>query len=493
MVRRPESERLIPGSSFEHLCPSVVAFGAVRADPRSHLLSTLHCCLWFFAVVFVICFLTAVADSTTVEGPSNVPTPLWEPLLWGGKIVLPGDNGVAYRAPLRDPGEGLADKEPPGSAPEPEQNLQTAPSLAEGTLEVDRSARVSEQSNALVTAPFRGSVLAVSYPGIHSSYVEQPFRRLMAKNIPPLYLTPRLPGEGVWEWKAMPGAEHGRPVIYRTTYRPSPSYPNAIVHMLLFDMTKVSMRLYVGSSEPGASRASSRIEPENRSLLLAVTNALWKHKHSMGGGVIFRGDVLQPLSPGMATLVVYRDDSVDVLEWNEGIPLSIVRDARQLRHLIVKDGKVVESITQRGKNVDSEIGLGYLLSEDQQSPYADYWAGWYYPGSRANFSPDWFIATRSAFGIRRDGNLVFAIGHHISTKDLAKALVLAGCERAIHGDANPQNVLGNLYYAREDGSITRTEKLSPDQREDTLRRYVDRAYSSDFFAFFRKADRKDPS
>ena len=34
----------------------------------------------------------------------------------------------------------------------------------------------------------------------------------------------------------------------------------------------------------------------------------------------------------------------------------------------------------------------------------------------------WYVAHRSAYGIRKDGNLVFAIGHHIGTKDLAKVL-----------------------------------------------------------------------
>jgi hypothetical protein len=91
--------------------------------------------------------------------------------------------------------------------------------------------------------------------------------------------------------------------------------------------------------------------------------------------------------------------------------------------------------------------------------------------------------TRSAFGIRKDGNLVFAIGHHISTKDLAKALVLAGCDRAIHGDANPHNVVGNLYYGNGDGEIVKRVKLSPEQRSYTLDRY-DRSYTSDFFGFF---------
>jgi hypothetical protein len=102
------------------------------------------------------------------------------------------------------------------------------------------------------------------------------------------------------------------------------------------------------------------------------------------------------------------------------------------------------------------------------------------------FGPEWFIATRSAFGIRPDGNLVFAAGHHISTKDLAKALVLAGCVRAIHGDANPHNVLGNLYYTDRSGNIVDMEKLSPEQRSSGLKRYIGSAYPSDFFAFFRK-------
>jgi hypothetical protein len=107
------------------------------------------------------------------------------------------------------------------------------------------------------------------------------------------------------------------------------------------------------------------------------------------------------------------------------------------------------------------------------------------PGqSQMNYGPDWFIASRSAFGIRPDGNLVFAVGHHISTKDLAKAMVLAGCERAIHGDANPHNVLGNLYFVGGDGSIVKKEKLSPEQRNGTLDRYVDKTYTSDFFGFF---------
>jgi len=308
-------------------------------------------------------------------------------------------------------------------------------------------------------------------------------------NIPPLYVTPHLPGEGVWESRGLPTLPDGTAVLYRTSYRPSVKYPNAIAHMLLLDTRRVSMRLYLGSSEPGATKGSSMIEPEKRSALLAITNALWKQRHSGEAGTIFRGTVLKRLFPGMATLAVYKDGSVDILEWSDGIPVSIISDAKQLKHLIVKDGKVVDSIVKGGQRADSEIGMGYLLVENEASSSSSsypYYYGYYGGGDSPTHTSgeDWFIATRSGFGIRKDGSLVFAIGHHIGTKDLAKALVLAGCERAMHGDANPHNVLANLYFNSGNGAIAKKAKLSPDQRSDTLNRYVDRSYASDFFAFF---------
>ena len=254
------------------------------------------------------------------------------------------------------------------------------------------------------------------------------------------------------------------------------------------------MRLYLGSSEPGAVKGASRVGSERISGLLAITNALWKQRHSGEAGTVCQGTVVKKLFPGMATLVIYKDGSVDILEWNDGIPVSIISDAKQLKHLIVKDGKVVDSVIKGGRRADSEIGMGYLLVEDGAAsspswPSYPYFWGYYGGGGSSpthTSGEDWFIATRSAFGIRSDGNLVFAIGHHIGTKDMAKALVLAGCERAIHGDANPHNVLANLYFESKDGNILKKAKLSPDQRKDTLNRYIDKSYPSDFFAFFTK-------
>lgn len=295
-----------------------------------------------------------------------------------------------------------------------------------------------------------------------------PLELLRLDNIKPLYTAPVLPGEGVWETCNSPRDAQGAPIFYKTFYRPSVDFPNAVVYMMIVDMSKTFMQYYVGSQEPAAPEATSEVERELRSYMLAITNAMWQQRHSQGAGAIFRGRVLYPMIDGMATLIVYRDGSVDIQEWSEDIPVRLVRDARQLRHLIVKNGVVVQAVNRNGRLEDSEIGLGFLLGGGGKDQDGNHF---------------WYVAHRSAFGIRKDGNLVFAIGHHIGSKDLAKALVLAGCERGIHADANPANIVGNLYIRDSYGNLVRKLRLSPEQSKYSLTRYED-GYSKDFFAFF---------
>ena len=290
-------------------------------------------------------------------------------------------------------------------------------------------------------------------------------------DIPPLYKSPKLDGEGIWTAQDTPSGSDGKPLVYKTVYRPSVEFPTSTVHMAVFDISRLKPRLFIGQTEPGIYQISHSSEPESLSRIVAITNAMWMQQHARGAGAIFRGQVVYPMVPGMATLVVYKDDSVDVLEWTNEIPVSMVRDARQLRHLIVKDGKVIEEIFKNGKPSDSEIGLGgFLVDNDGRSTMSNEY---------------WFLANRTAFGIRDDGNLVFAMGHHVSTKDLAKALVLAGCKRAIHGDANIHNIVCNFYFRDSNNKITRRDRLSPDQLQYTMKRY-DQGYTKDFFAFYEK-------
>jgi hypothetical protein len=422
-----------------------------------------HPALCGIMALLLCCFAAPVRADLFDDSP-----PEWERLLWGGKTPSVDDPGAGQAAPRSEvvgtatqqaPSARSSELDPAGSAP-PADEVQDSTRVGDRTAHEDLRADQPAY-------PRRG-----------------PAQEIRLDNIPPLYMSPVLPGEGIWQSQDVPVGPDRKPVMYKTSYRPSIEYPNAVVHMVLFDMSRLSMKLYIGSSEPGGSKQTAVIEPDKKPFLVAITNALWKQKHSGEAGTIHGGTVIKELAPGMATLAVYRDDSVDILEWNEGIPASLVRDARQLRHLIVKDGKVVDTVIRAGRIAESEIGLGFLLAEEQTD---NNYAGWYgYSSwqSETNYGPDWFIASRSAFGIRPDGNLVFAVGHHISTKDLAKAMVLAGCERAIHGDANPHNVLGNIYYPGPGGTIAHKEKLSPEQKGATLDRYVEKSYTSDFFGFF---------
>ena len=172
--------------------------------------------------------------------------------------------------------------------------------------------------------------------------------------------------------------------------------------MAMFDISRLKTRLFIGNTEPGMYEISYSPERESLSKIVAITNALWMQQHARGAGAIFRGRVVYPMVPGMATLVIYRDDSVDIVEWSDDIPTHLVKDARQLRYLLIKDGAVVENVVRNGKVVDSELGLGGFLIDNQ--------------GRSTMGNKFWFLANRTAFGIRDDGNLVFAMGHHVSDK-----------------------------------------------------------------------------
>ena len=71
------------------------------------------------------------------------------------------------------------------------------------------------------------------------------------KDIPPLYTSPKIDGEGIWESANTPVSGDGKPLIYKTVYRPSVEFPNTVVYMAVFDMSHLKPRLFIGRSEPG--------------------------------------------------------------------------------------------------------------------------------------------------------------------------------------------------------------------------------------------------
>ncbi len=313
-------------------------------------------------------------------------------------------------------------------------------------------------------------------------------------DIEPLYTDPKMEGEGKWKKIDLFPGRKDEPSLYTTFYRPGVNFPNAIVYMVLFEMKDISMELFLGSGEPLRKKGSpAMIHKSRHPALLAVTNALWQSRHTGKTGIIYKGELLKEMAKGKATIVVYKDGSVDVREWSDDIPIDHVKYARQLKHLILQQGQIVTTRLKNGKMVSAEIGLGSLLNEEQpvfKIPSKDQGKK---PRYRLNLNRGvlWFLATRSAFGIRPDGNLVFAVGHHIRTTDLAKALALAGCVRGMHGDANPGNAIGVLYYRNKKGKLVKRERLSPLQHWTTVNRYLKRSYPKDFFAYFERSSIND--
>ncbi|HEY2161381.1 MAG TPA: hypothetical protein VGH24_08750 [Solirubrobacteraceae bacterium] len=262
-------------------------------------------------------------------------------------------------------------------------------------------------------------------------------------SIKPL-VTHGLPGEGVWH--ATFAAGGSRPPVLITSFRPEPiNYPQAVVGVAWMDHTRTSTWLYPGRLEPGvslSSRGPMEVPLSKRSQLVSTFNSGFKLSDS-GGGFATGGHTYAPLKDGMATIVRYTDGRVDVVDWHGGPDVSAnVIYARQNLPLIVSGGK---------------------------------------PSPNLNDGPEWgatlgnaALVWRSAVGIDRYGNLIYAAGPDQGLRSLASTMIHAGAVRAMELDINtywtslityrfpgaghPANLLANM-----DRSPSRY--LTPDDRD----------------------------
>jgi hypothetical protein len=215
-----------------------------------------------------------------------------------------------------------------------------------------------------------------------------------------------LPGEGVWH--ATWAAGGSRPPVLITSFRPDPiEYPRAVVGVAWIDHTRTSVELYPGAKEPAVplpSRGPEEVPPPLRSGLLATFNSGFKLSDS-GGGFAFHGHTYTPLRDGTATLVRYRNGKVNVTAWTAGAdaPANVVW-ARQNLPLIVNHGA---------------------------------------PNPILNDGPEWgftlgnaALVWRSAVGVDRHGNLIYAAGPDQGLSSLASAMIHAGAVRAMELDIN---------------------------------------------------------
>jgi hypothetical protein len=261
-----------------------------------------------------------------------------------------------------------------------------------------------------LTAPAKGGPALHRLPGQQGALAAASAARHVKAHyyLPPAIkpLTAGLPGEGVWHATFADGGS--RPPVLITSFRPEPTdYPRVVVGVAWINQSRTSVQIYPGVQEPAialANRGPEEVPPSLRSKLVATFNSGFKLSDS-GGGLVFHGHTYAPLHDGMATIVRFTNGKVNVVDWTGGpdAPANVTW-ARQNLPLIVNHGRP-------NPNLNDGPEWGFTL------------------GNAA-------LVWRSAVGVDRRGNLIYAAGPDQGLASLASTMIHAGAVRAMELDIN---------------------------------------------------------
>jgi hypothetical protein len=255
-------------------------------------------------------------------------------------------------------------------------------------------------------------------------------------------LHPALPGEGVW--RGVTRRVDGAPPVMLAEYRPSPDYPRVVAYLAWIDHRHTRLALYPGRYEPPSApvRGPMSVPSGQRWHLLATFNSGFTYGDGHGGFAV-DGRTYEPLVPGEATLVAFRDGRVDVRSWAAGAsPGPQVVLARQNLPLIVSGGRPNPAL-----NDSSQWGA-----------------------TLGNAVRVW----RSGIGVDRRGDLVYAAADSQTVGSLAAILLHAGAVRAMELDINAEWPTFIAYgrpggrdpvLATPTGMQSSGRYLSPDDRD----------------------------
>jgi hypothetical protein len=317
-----------------------------------------------------------------------------------------------------------------------------------------------ENTYYTLTAPEKGGPPLRSLPQVGVAAVEEEEEEGKGKaatayrpaNVKPL-IQPALPGEGVWK-KA--GAKVGsRPPVLLTTFRSDPEYPQFVAGVAWIDSSQTHLEYVPGLAEPPeiSNRGPAEVPQGLRKKLVATFNGGFPLETS-NAGLIYRGETIESMVNGIATLVEYRDGRVDIVKWEHGPnPGPRVLFAKQNLPPIIYEGKLNPNLgdgPEWGATVNNAVRV-------------------------------W----RSGLGIDSHGNLLYAAANYQTVESLAKILQRAGAVRALELDINedwtsfityrhpgagePSNMLPEMFRPPE-------RYLTPDER--------------DFFAVYLRPGRK---
>ncbi|WP_249021175.1 phosphodiester glycosidase family protein [Conexibacter sp. S30A1] len=221
-------------------------------------------------------------------------------------------------------------------------------------------------------------------------------------------IKPALPGEGQWH---QPFHERGLkyPPVLITSYRSNPAYPQIVAGVAWINTHETKIQYYPGVQEPSVnlpSRGPEMVPTSLRYKLLATFNSGFKLVDS-GGGVVVGGHTYAPMKNGLSAFVGYRNGTVNIIDWKSGaVAGHNVVYARQNLPLIVNNGRPNPNLSD-GPQWGATVGNAIMV---------------------------W----RSAAGITRNGDLIYAAGDYQTVASLAQIMIHAGAVRAMQLDINAE-------------------------------------------------------
>ncbi len=251
-------------------------------------------------------------------------------------------------------------------------------------------------------------------------------------------------GEGQWSTVGLPRSSPNDILMARTFVRPDKSRPYAMVGVLLMDSRRVRLHMTGGTVDPGGDRGvkgPGTIPSDHVGKLVAALNGGFKGPHG-GFGMFADGKEYRPLRNGLASLAVMKDGTLRMGEWGKDLTWDEnIAAVRQNAVLLVDNGQVSP------RTAEGNDTWGYVQVNSAE-----------------------FITWRSAVGLTKDGNLIFAAGNSLSAETLAKALWAAGAHTAMQLDINNPYVLIGTFFQQADGSV-KAERFM-DNMPDTPSRFL---------------------
>ncbi|MBI3647426.1 MAG: phosphodiester glycosidase family protein [Actinobacteria bacterium] len=259
-----------------------------------------------------------------------------------------------------------------------------------------------------------------------------------------------LPSEG--RWQTVGRTVDGLPTLRVTYLRPDSLHTSLLAGVMWMDTKLLHAELIPGTVVPGRSWPTNAEVPPSRYDQIAATfnsGFLLADSH---GGFYLDGRTAAPLVPGQASLVIYKDGTVNVGSWGSDVSMTPdVVAVRQNLSMLVSNGRPLPGLA-----TDSVRKWGVTLGNA-------------------------VLVWRSGIGVTQDGALVYAAGPGLTVQSLAAILARAGAVRAMELDINTEWTSANYYTSRK-GSAPAPHKLLADMYQGPDRYLI--PDQRDFFAMF---------